>query len=203
MKWVLLLLGLVRVCQAQTFDEWFEQNKTRKQYNEAQISALQTYIGVAEKGWALMESGLGAIKEIKSGEFSLHGSFYASLLAINPAIAGMGEVADIIVLQAAMVTRFKNALAGYAGQADLVSEVGRVYQAMVSEGLADVNALIDLVTADRLQMTDDQRAAGVRALDERMRERYAVTQEVTGEADLLSMQRAWDSADRQAVLGLY
>ena len=87
--------------RAQTMAEWFDQNATRKQYNDQQIAALGTFITVMGKGYSIVESGLSTIKGIKAGEFNLHSNFYASLESINPAIGNMGEIAEIIALQLA------------------------------------------------------------------------------------------------------
>ena len=74
--WLLLVAG---ACRAQTTAEWLEQNKTRLKYYEQQIVTLQTYIGYAQKGYSIMESGLNTISELKAGEFNLHNAFYNSL----------------------------------------------------------------------------------------------------------------------------
>jgi len=91
-KWIigLVLIGMTGVGRAQTFAEWFEQNKTRLKYYEEQIAALRTYLGYAEKGYSIVESGLNTIKGIKSGEFNMHSAFYNALEAVNPAIGWAG-----------------------------------------------------------------------------------------------------------------
>src|SRR6185312_7067734 len=95
--WVTFVLCAVQ-SQGQTIEEWFEQNKTRKKYQEQQIGALKIYLGELEKGYTIVESGLSAIKGIKMGEFSLHNNFYTSLRTVSPVVSGMAEVAEIATL---------------------------------------------------------------------------------------------------------
>jgi hypothetical protein len=194
-------------CRAQLLGGFFEQNATRKQDNEQQVAALGAFITVSEKGYRIVESGLSTIKGIKSGEFDLHSTFYSSLKSINPSIGNMGEVAEIIALQAATAERVSAALSRYRQNGGLgvdeLTAVGQVFQAVVNVGTADVNMLIQLLTAGVLQMTDDQRIAGIRELDAAARTRYGQTSEITDQADLLCLQRQTEAARIGTVRGLY
>jgi len=202
-----VLVGMGFVGRAQTFDEWFEQNRTRKKYNEEQIAAWQVYIGVLEKGYSIVESGLSTIRGIKSGEFNLHNAFYTSLETVSPVVAKMGEVAEIATLQAAIVNRFTAALARYRQtnglQPNEVEYISGVYAEILKEGLADVSALLDILTANTLQLRDDERMDRVRALDSNMRARYRATLAITDQADLLSLERTGQGADVGTLRSLY
>jgi len=202
--WLLLVAG---ACRAQTTAEWLEQNKTRLKYYEQQIVTLQTYIGYAQKGYSIMESGLNTISELKSGEFNLHNAFYNSLEAVNPAIGNMGEVLEIVALQAAIVERFTTALSRYRQttglHADEVTYIGNVYALVLSDGIADISSLIDIITANKLKMSDDQRMAQIRDLDRSMKDRYSFTTGFTDQADWLSLQRQMDGGDVGTIKGLY
>jgi hypothetical protein len=204
--WVVLLACAAR-SRAQTFDEWFEQNKTRKKYQEQQIGELQIYLGMLEKGYSIVESGLSTIRQIKAGEFDLHNSFYTSLRTVSPVVSGMAEVAEIAALQAAMVNRFLPALARYRGSPGLRSDelayLTGLYGEMVKDGLADVTLLGQVLTDNTLEMSDDERVREVLAIDGRMRRRYRATAGVTDAADGMVMQRTARSADAGVVSQLY
>jgi hypothetical protein len=207
-----LVVGLVFLVvafagQAQTFAEWFSQNSTRLKYYGEQIAALQVYIGQAEKGYQIVESGLGTVRDVKSGEFNLHNAFYTSLGTINPSVGKLAEVAEIAALQVAIVKRFSAALSRYRQDAhlrgDQITYIGNVYGTVLSVGLADVNALLDILTADKLKLSDDQRANRIRELDRMMRDRYAFTLAFTDQADLLTQQRQAEEMEMGMVKGLY
>lgn len=63
-----------------------------------QIAALNAYAAVAAEGYRIVENGWHGVAVIRQGEWNLHQAYYGSLLAVNPAVRGMPEVADIIRL---------------------------------------------------------------------------------------------------------
>jgi hypothetical protein len=207
MLWGLLWMALGFVGKAQTFAEWFKQNSTRRKYYGKQIAALQIYIGQVEKGYQIVESGLGTIRDIKSGEYNLHNAFYAALGEINPSIRNLADVVEIAALQVAIVERFTAALARYRqdshGRTDQVAYISEVYTSVLNAGLADVNALLDILTANKLQLSDDQRAGRIRNLDAAMKDRYAFTLAFTDQADLLAWERRVETGNLGTVKELY
>ena len=207
MLWVLLWMGLGFVGSAQSFAEWFKQNSTRRKYYGKQIAALQIYMEAAEKGYQIVELGLVTIRDIKSGEFNLHNAFYAALGEINPSVRNLADVMEIAALQVAIVERFTGALARYRqeshGRGDQMAYISEAYTAVLNAGLADVNALLDILAANKLQLSDDQRMERIRNLDAAMRDRYAFTLAFTDQADLLARGRRAEVGDLGTVKGLY
>lgn len=203
----LVLLAMSGMSRAQGLAGWFGQSKTELKDYEQQIAALGTYIGQMEKGYGIVGSGVNTIGGIKSGEFNLHNAFYSSLSAINPAVGGLSEVVEIVALQAAIVERFSSALSRYRQGTGLgaseVAYIGEVYSLVLSDGLADVTALLDIVTANRLKMSDDQRVQRIGELDVAAKERYSFTAGFTDRADLLCLQRQGADGEVGVVKGLY
>jgi hypothetical protein len=193
--------------RAQTFAEWFQQNSTRLKYYGQQIAELEVWLQELRKGYSVTDAGIGSINSSKQGEYDLHGAYYSSLLAINPAVGQLGEVAEIVELQAAIIKRFTDALSGYQANgrfgADYLGYIQNVYANVLQAGVADVAVLTDLLTAGGLQLTDDQRMSRIMELDAGTRERYRFTLAFTDRADLLGTQAAAQQADLGAVRGIY
>jgi hypothetical protein len=193
--------------RAQTFAEWFQQNSTRLKYYGQQIAELEVWLQELKKGNSIADAGIGSINGSKQGEYDLHGAYYSSLLAINPAVGQLGEVAEIVELQAAIIRRFTDALSGYRANgrfgADYLGYIQNVYGNVLQAGVADVAVLTDLLTAGGLKLTDDQRMRRIMELDAGTRERYRFTLAFTNRADLLGMQAAAQQADIGAVRGIY
>jgi hypothetical protein len=161
-----LLIVLMVSCgavtgRAQILGGFFDQGATELKDYAAQILALRLYINKAQQGYRIVESGLADIGNVHQAEFDLHRTYFSSLAAVNPKIAGMPEVGEIVSLQRAV---------GAAGQADLVE-------------------LADVLTPGRLTMTDDQRMERVLELDANMKRRYGVVQELSAQKQLLIWQR--------------
>ena len=81
-----LTLAVFGVVQAQTFNEWFRQKKTKIRYLVEQIAALKAYTGVVEKGYSVARNGLTAISGIKRGDLQLHEDHFSSLRTVSPAV---------------------------------------------------------------------------------------------------------------------
>jgi hypothetical protein len=189
------------------FAQWFEQGSTQIKYYIQQIAELEVYIKDLEKGYSIVEDGLRVIGQIKQGEFDLHNAFYDALDAVNPNVSSLGECVEIVALQAAIIERFSESMSRYRSStrfgASEVEYIGQVYQTVLTDGLADVNALIDILTADKLKMSDDQRMARIRALDLSMRQRYELTAGFTNGADMLDAQRGAALGDIGTLQTLY
>jgi hypothetical protein len=188
-----LLLGMLPG-KAQTFAEWFNQNGTRLKYYAQQIAAFQAYLGELQKGYGISDDGLGAISGGKQAEFGMHKDYYTSLGEINPVLGKMGEVAEMISLQAAIIQQFTSALARYQTDGllgvDRLTYISQVYGNVLQAGLADVEVLTKVLTAQDFQMTDDQRLGRIKALDVATRDRYAFTLAFMDETDVLEQQQA-------------
>lgn len=193
--------------RSQTFAEWFKQNSTRLKYYAKQIAALQVYLGELEKGYGIADVGLGAIGDNKKGEYGLHNFYYASLGEINPGLGRLDEVAEIAVLQAAIIQRFSDALARYRRDgllgADRLAYIGLVYSNLLQADLADAEVLADVLTGGEWQMTDDERMSKIREVLAGMKVRYSFTAAFTDRTDLLERQMVAERAGVGIVGAMY
>lgn len=202
---ILLLLGFYS--HAQGIGDWFNQKKTKIKLLKQQIVALQVYIGYAEKGYKIATTGLHAIRDIKNGEFNLHQGYFGSLKKVNPKIKNAAEVAEIIGLQISIVNHFKQAIKTYKASGyyngDEIAYVGNVYTAITADCLQDIDALMNLITDNKLQMTDDERIAGINELYADMQDKHSFTQSFTNDGLLLIQQRQQEANNNGVIKHLY
>jgi hypothetical protein len=158
---LLIVALIVRTGQAQVLGGVFDQGATELKEYAAQIAALGLYINKAKQGYTMVEKGLADIGNIHKAEFALHQAYFSSLAAVNPKIAGMSEVGEIVKLQAVI---------GQAGE-------------------TDVDELADVLTPGKLVMTDDQRIARIEELDADIKRRYALVLEISARKEILMLQR--------------
>jgi len=172
-----------------------------------QIAALQAYLQVAEKGYHIVEQGLQTIGEIKNGELNLHSAFYSALEAVSPTVANMAEVAEIIDLEASLLSQFSRKLSGYRGSAWLqaaeVSYINQLYTGIVNNGVELIAALTSLTTDGELGMTDGERMSRIQQLDMDTKRQYRLVQTFTNQTDLLTVQRQQEGNDIEALKGIY
>ncbi len=194
MKLLILFAICFSAVHAQTWDEWFRQKKTKKKYLLQQIAALQVYIGYAEKGYKIASTGIHAIQDIKNGEFTLHAAYFSSLKSVNPAIKNAAEVGEIIALQISIVQHFKSAIHSYRQSLQFnnneISYINNVYTELVADGLQDIDELMNVITNNKLQMTDDERIKEINKLYADMQDKNSFTQSFTNNGFLLAQQRA-------------
>lgn len=188
----LILLSLFFVPQkgqSQTWSEIFRQKKTQQKYLLEQIAALQVYSGYLKKGYEIVHHGLDTIEDFTGGEFSLHKGFISSLKAVNPLIRNNSKVAEIIGFQVTINKRFHT-----IDDHPMLSLHNQLYIREVKEGLLkacsdDMEELLLVITANKLEMTDDER---IRRLDKvymEMQDKSAFSQYFTNQVSQLIQQR--------------
>lgn len=184
-----LLLFVGTSAFGQTWGEFFNQKKTQKKYLLEQLVALKMYAGYLKKGYDIVGSGIGTVRDIKNGEFSLHTTFFSSLKSVNPTIRKNAKVSSIISLQVSIVKAFKG-----LGNSDELKLSDKQYilsvkDRVTDECLYDMEELLLVITSGRLEMSDDERIERLDSIYERMRDKAAFVQSFTGEVNLLIQQR--------------
>lgn len=194
---LILLLGVLLLttaaapsCRAQTFAEWFKQKKTQKKYLLEQIAALQIYIGYAKKGYELVGSGIQTIRDISSGEFSLHNAFVTGLKKVNPVIRDDIRVAEILEMQVEILSGFSR-LKGLSGlRPDQLVYLASVSGAVMAECLADLEELALVISSGKVEMKDDERLSRINGIYSRMTDRSSFSQYFSGQfSQLIRQQR--------------
>ncbi|WP_125185392.1 hypothetical protein [Botryobacter ruber] len=189
---LLLLTGLS--CRAQTFDEWFRQKKTKREYLVQQIAALQAYAGTLRQGYELVGYGINTVQQIKNGDLGLHQAFFGSLQVVNPAIGNSARVAAILSLQAGILRHFEQTLQALRKENHLLhtelAYLEQVKAALLQACLQDLETLWLVLSSNALEMTDDERLRQLEALYHAMGDKQQFTQAFLREAQALALQRA-------------
>jgi hypothetical protein len=116
-------------------------------------------------------------------------------------------VAEIIDLEASMISQFSRKLSGYRGSGWLqpaeVSYINQLYTGIVNNGVELIAALTSLTTAGELGMTDGERMSRIQQLDMDTKRQYRLAQTFTNQTDLLAMQRQQEGNDIKTLKGIY
>jgi hypothetical protein len=146
---------------AQTTDEWLRQKETQKKYLLQQLAALQSFFTVAKKGYNVAKVGLGAVGDIKNGDFGLHSDYFESLRKVNWALAGSAMVGEIFSIEVRIVKEAKATLVGIrsSGQmtAEEISWSERVIARLLAECATVMDELTDVTTDGTFSMKDEER----------------------------------------------
>ena len=184
---------------AQTVDEWVNQKSTQKKYLLQQIAALQVYIGYAKKGYNIVSGGINTIRDIKKGELNLHNTFFSSLKTINPKISRYAKVADIIFYQVRIIKLVRQTLQSIREANQFtVQEIEYckiVLDALLNDCVQSITELLDIITPDKLQMTDDERLGKIDKLYLDMQDKFTFCNVMSDDISLLALQRLTEQAE--------
>ena len=202
MKRIMLLAIATVLCigsvSAQTVDEWVNQKSTQKKYLLQQIAALQVYIGYAKKGYNIVSGGINTIRDIKKGELNLHNTFFSSLKTINPKISRYAKVADIIFYQVRIIKLVRQTLQSIREANQFtVQEIEYckiVLDALLNDCVQSITELLDIITPDKLQMTDDERLGKIDKLYLDMQDKFTFCNVMSDDISLLAVQQLTEKA---------
>lgn len=178
---------------AQTTDEWLNQNSTQKKYLLQQIAALQVYLGYAKKGYTIVTSGVNTIRNIKNGDFNLHRDFFNRLKNVNPAIRRYAKVADIIAYQIKIIKQTKLTLRQIRETKQFTEAeldyCKQVFDNLLDECMKTVEELILVTTSGKLEMKDDERLKRIDGLYADVQDKYSFACSFSESMGLLTVQR--------------
>ncbi len=197
MKKIFTILSIVFIfslhANAQTFDEWFKQKKTQKKYLVQQIAALKVYLGYLKKGYEIAQKGWTTVENIKNGNFNLDRDFFRSLKNVNPAIKNTAKVADIIAFQYYIIKDFKRIYNFCENNKYFTSEeiryIAKVHTNMLFLCDASISELLNIIQADKMEMTDDERIMRINKIYEDMSDKRAFVNAFGNDATSLSKER--------------
>ncbi|WP_431199609.1 hypothetical protein ACQ86K_01075 [Mucilaginibacter sp. P19] len=200
----LLTIGFTaEPAHAQTFAEWFKQSSTQKKYLVQQIAALQVYSTYLRKGYAVAKGGLGSISGSLLSENGLHSNYYTSLKNVNPAIAGNGQVKEIVRWQndILLLTSSWNKIdALAAGEARYLEAVRT---ALLTDCTQVINTLQEVVSDGKLEMSDADRLKLIAKLHGQMKDNYRFATGFTSQANAYAAQRSQERINTLTLKNTY
>ncbi|RAJ80118.1 hypothetical protein CLV59_105225 [Chitinophaga dinghuensis] len=200
---VMLLISIILLSsfhmKAQTFNEWFRQKKTQREYLIKQIALLQQYIGYAKKGYDIAQKGLGTISQIKNGDLNIHRVFLNALKEVNPSLARYPKAVDVISSIVSMNAVSSKTIREVnsnnfmdAGNRDYTRQVLNNIR-MENEKAAD--DLLQMFSNGILQLSDDQRLSRIDQLYAAVKDREAFLSAFISQLSMLIKQRHTEMAD--------
>jgi len=156
-----------------------------------------------KQGYEILSRGYNTVKDLSEGNFSLHQTFFDALLQVSPAMRNYKKVGDIIDQQVTLVREYQRAkqrftASGMFNQNEL-SYMGNVYDNLLKQSLRNLDELTAVLTANRLRMSDDERLAEIDRIYADMQDKLLFLRTYNNEATLLSLQRAKETGDVNAM----
>jgi gamma-glutamylcysteine synthetase len=203
MKKGLLLWSCVMMMfnvRAQTFSEWFRQNKTQIDYYTKQIAALKAYNDLLVEGYGIVRDGLQVVSDLKQGNFDLHNNYFQSLRSVNVSL----QTDQAAKVYSAILEECKSVLS-------LVEQVPSAQQQYIETVISTLKRKANetyseyerLTTAEQYQLTDNER---MRRMDESMtalHDQYAFAKRLYYGMQKMILREAKESNDTKALHQLF
>jgi len=203
MKRILVIAFLV--CSIKAAAQSFEVEQLILDWQK--LSELKNILSDLYKGYEILSNGYEAIKNISEGNFNLHKAFLDGLLAVNPAVKNYKRVTDIIDYQALIVSEYKAAYNRFRNDKnfspDEIVYLSQVYGNLFNESLSDIDHLINIITAGKLRMSDDQRLRAIDDICGEAKNKLMFLRSFNASTTMLAMQRAIERNDLQTIQNLY
>lgn len=198
---VVLMVLTLHSARAQNWQEWTQQQKTQIQYLAQQIAGLKVYLDHAVKGYAIVQSGLSTIGNIKKGDLDLHNTFFASLKAVNPKIASSAKVAAALARGVQIAGEVRRTVMGLQASGQFtpeeVEEYKRGLKGLLVQCAETVEELVHLITSGHYEMRDDERLRRIDEAAKAMDVHYTFCVEQTSVLGRLARQRTAERVDIQ------
>jgi DNA repair ATPase RecN len=177
--------------------------------NIEKLSQFKQILSDLKKGYDILYKGYNTIKDISEGNFKLHKGFLDALMQVSPTVRKYHKVAGIIDKQIALIKEYKDAYARFKNEGnfspDEIEYIGRVYSNLADLSLRNLDELTNVITADKLRMSDDERLKAIDGIYNEMEEKLSFLRSFNGNASVLSAQRAkekHDAATMKAIHGM-
>ena len=171
------------------------------------LASLKNILTDLKKGYEIVSGGYNTIKNISEGNFNLHENFLNSLLEISPAVKKYKRIADIIAAQVKIVAEYKTAFRQFresdqftTGEIDYISNV---YKNLFNQSVKNLDALVTVVTANQLRMSDDERITAIDDVWKDVQNELMFLRHFNGSTRILAMQRIKEANDVSAINQIY
>src|SRR5450432_3681472 len=157
------------------------------------LAQFKQILSDLEKGYEILEGGYNTIKDISQGNFSLHKAFLDRLLAISPAVAKYKKIATITDNQLQLIKEYKNAYKRFQNDGnfnpDEIEYMGKVYGNLVDESAKNLESLLNVITTNKLRMSDDERIKQIDLINEEIENKLSFLRYFNNNTTVLSVQR--------------
>lgn len=171
------------------------------------LTQMKSILSDMKTGYQIYEQGYGSISSISKGNFNLHQTYLNGLLAISPAVKNYARIADILTMQANLISEYKRkqALFRQSGSFTIseLSYMSDVYTRLVTQTLNDAEELADVLMAGKLRMSDAERIRAIDRIYTGSSERLQFLRSFNNQGLAISMQRVKEASDTQTLNLLY
>ena len=175
--------------------------------NIEKLAQFKQILSDLKKAYEILYGGYTTIKNISQGNFNLHQTFLDRLLQVSPAVQKYKRIADIIRLQVQLVKEYKSAYNRFKNNNQFtiqeIDYIGKVYNRLFRQSLQNLDELLNVVTANRLRMSDDERLQAIDRIFSDIQNKIVFLRHFNSGTATLGMQRSREQHDVDVMRKLY
>lgn len=185
------------------------------QVNEAQQLALniqklaqfRKILKNMYQAYTILRQGYDKVKDITSGNYSLHEAFLDGLMNVSPEVRNYSRVKDIINSQSRILKEYRSSFQRFKAAGvfspEEITYMGKVYDQLLDRSIQNVNELTMVLTAGKLRMSDDERMTAIDRLASEIEDQLGFLRSFNNKTGVLGQQRIKDRQQNKSVERLY
>ena len=171
------------------------------------LAQFKQILSDLKKGYQILDGGYNTIKDISQGNFSLHKAFLDGLLSISPTVAKYKKIVTITDNQLELIKEYKNGYKRFQNDGnfnpDELEYIGKVYSNLVDESAKNLESLLNVITANKLRMSDDERLKAIDVIDEEMENKLSFLRFFNNNTTVLSLHRTKEQNDLNSIRSIH
>lgn len=208
MKKITLLMGLLIFCMSPL--QWASAQSTEAAQlllNVEKLAQFKQMLKDMKKGYQILNGGYNTVKDIAEGNFSIHKAFLDGLMQVSPTVRNYRRVVDIIDFQVILIREYKNAFGRFKRDDNFAPEelayLGRIYDNLFKQSLRNMDELTNVITANKMRMSDDERLKAIDTIYEDMQDKLMFLRHFNNDTTVLAVQRAKEKNDAKTIRQIY
>lgn len=204
MKTIMLLISLTFLCMSPMKHAAAQSTEAAQLLlNVEKLAQFKQILKDMKKGYQILDGGYNTVKDIAEGNFSIHKVFLDGLMQVSPTVRKYKRIVDIIDFQIILIREYKNAFERFKRDENFVPEelayLGRIYDNLFKQSLRNMDELTNVITANKLRMSDDERLKAIDTIYEDMQDKLIFLRHFNNNTTVLAVQRAKEKNDVKTI----
>ncbi|MFE3872229.1 TerB family tellurite resistance protein [Flavobacterium sp. ZS1P70] len=200
---IVMILGVLFPCRVAAQSQEMQQLVL----NIEKLAQFKQILADMKKGYQILNGGYNVVKDLSKGNFSLHETFLDALMQVSPTVQKYKRVGDIIKYQVLLVKEYKAAFNRFRNSgnfnADEIAYFEEVYSKLFKESIRNLDELTNVISANTLRMSDDERLAAIDKVYADMQDKLSFLRNFNNNTSVLAIQRTKERNDVNALRSIY
>ena len=175
--------------------------------NIEKLAQFKQILSDLKKGYEIVSSGYGTIKDISEGNFNIHKVFLDGLMEVSPAVKKYYKIVQIADYQIELTKQYKAAYKRFVSSNQFsereLNYISAVYKNLINQSLQNLDELINVTTAGKLRMSDDERIKAIDRINDEMEDKLTFLKSFNQDTNLMLLGRLKETHEVTELKGIH